>query len=69
MIIFDFKHDGVRDFFKSYKYIMAKYKRAKTPFTLKFRPKKAPSLCLTVFKYFTGHSLAIEGIIVPNART
>ncbi|KAK9318572.1 hypothetical protein V1522DRAFT_427687 [Lipomyces starkeyi] len=44
------KDEAIRDFMKNYKSNMAKYKKDKKPFTLKFRSKQAPTQSLSVLK-------------------
>ncbi|KAK9488751.1 hypothetical protein V1527DRAFT_516603 [Lipomyces starkeyi] len=44
------KDEAIRDFMENYKSNMAKYRKDKKPFTMKFRSKQAPTQSLSVLK-------------------
>ncbi|KAK9310870.1 hypothetical protein V1524DRAFT_371998, partial [Lipomyces starkeyi] len=54
---YDLKDEAIRDFMKNYYSNMAKYKKTKNPFTLKFRSKYAPTQSLSVLKKKWNHKL------------
>lgn len=49
---YDLKHEAEGDFFKNYESNIAKYKKTKTPSTLKFSFRKMNLQCLTVQKEY-----------------